>query len=150
MNPYLPTWLLVGAMSLAPGSVLAQDQGAQANGPVAGALELELNDAMAVDGGCRLTFLVENGVGGDLSALSLETAMMNIEGRVAQVTLFDFGDLSAGRPRVRQFDLSELACEDLGTVLINGVTACEGTGIEPGACQSALTLSSRVVIDLAG
>ena len=113
-------------------------------------LSVELNGAEVVDGGCRLTFFVENGLGGDLGVLSLETAVLGLDRQVEQLTLFDFGELPAGRPRVRQFDLPDLACEAIGVVLINGVAACEGPGVEPGACQSALGLSSRTDIGLLG
>lgn len=115
-----------------------------------GALSIELNDASEAEGGCRLTFLVENALGADLTALSLEAAVLTTEGQVQQVTLFDFGDLPEGRPRVRQFDLPDLSCEAIGQVLINDIASCEGAGVGAGACMSGLGLSSRTDIDLIG
>lgn len=139
---------------LAAGTTSAQDAAPAETVPTAevqaSTLSIELNDAVGADGGCRLTFLVENTLGADLTALSLETAVLTTEGQVHQVTLFDFGDLPAGRPRVRQFDLPDLSCEAIGQVLINDVAACEGAGVDPGACQSGLDLSSRTDIDLIG
>ena len=125
----------------------APEAASEAPEPTAG-LSVELNGAESVDGSCRLTFLVENGLGADLAALSLETVVLTAEGTVDQLTLFDFGALPAGRPRVRQFDLAGLACEAIGQVLINGVTACEG--VEEGACLANLRLSSRSDVELIG
>ncbi|MBP1806871.1 hypothetical protein [Rubellimicrobium aerolatum] len=141
--------LALSAALLIPVAAVAQDAAPPAAAPTP-ALSLELNDAAASDGGCRLTFLVENGLGTDLAALSLETAVLGADGRVRQVTLFDFGDLPQGRPRVRQFDLAGTSCEGIGQVLVNGVASCEGTGVEARACQSGLALTSRTAIELIG
>ena len=43
-----------------------------------------------------------------------------------------------------QFDLSGLACESISRVLINDVVACEGEGLEPKICLTALKPTSRL------
>jgi hypothetical protein len=112
----------------------------------AGSLSLELNRIDPLEGACRLTFLAENGLGADLQTLSLETVLIDREGRVERLTLFEFGALPNGVPRVRQFDLAGLACESLGRVLINGVADCSaGDG-----CAAGLDLSSRTDVELIG
>lgn len=113
-------------------------------------LGLELNGAETIEGGCRLTFLAENGLGSDLAALVMETVLFTTEGRVERLTLFDFGALPQGRPRVRQFDVEGLACTDLGQILVNGATECAGEGIAPVACIEALRARTRTDIELAG
>lgn len=118
--------------------VFAQDA------PAAPALSVELNGAETVEGACRLTFLVQNNLGVDLGQLALETVILTADGIVERLTLFDFRDLPADRPRVRQFDLGGLACEGIGAVLINGTSACAGDGIDATACGAAMTLTSRV------
>ena len=149
-QPFFSTALSAGFLSLAlllPARLHAQDGGAAAEP----ALSIELNDAAPGDqGGCRLTFVIQNGLGADLTNLSLETVVLTTEGQVERVTLFDFGELPAGRPRVRQFDLGGLDCESVGQVHTNHGCACEGTGTGADACMSALTLSSRTGIELAG
>lgn len=154
-QPFFSTTLRAGLLGLGlllPASLYAQDQGQdQDTTPAEPALSIDLNDAAPGEqGGCRLTFLIQNGLEADLTNLSLETVVLTTEGQVERVTLFDFGELPAGRPRVRQFDLSGLVCESVGQVLINDVAACEGIGIGSDACMPALTLSSRSGIDLAG
>lgn len=109
-------------------------------------LGVELNRLDQIEDACRLTFMAQNDLGADLTALSLETVLIDGEGRVERLTLFDFGALPAGIPRVRQFDLAALDCADLGRVLINGVAEC-GAG---GACADALDLSSRTDVEVLG
>ena len=154
-NPFLPSIQagILCLVMLSPIAALAQD--AAASDPVAAdapaaTLSVELNDASPEGSGCRLTFLVENGLATDLTSLSLETVVLTAEGRVEQLTLFDFGTLPADRPRVRQFDLANMTCDAIGQVLINGVTACEGAEVETDACMAGLALSSRTRIELLG
>jgi hypothetical protein len=114
------------------------------------ALGLELNTVSEAEGACRLTFLAENALGGDLDALVIEAVLFTTQGSVDRLTLFDFGALPAGRPRVRQFDLGGLSCDALGQVLVHGATECAGTGLAPGACIDALRLSTRTSVEVAG
>ena len=109
-------------------------------------LGLELNRVDPVDGACRLTFMAENELGADVDVLSLETVLIDTEGRVERLTLFEFGAVPYGVPRVRQFDIPGLACGALGRVLINGVAECSaGT-----ACAEGLDLSSRTAVEVVG
>lgn len=66
------------------------------------------------------------------------------------LTLFDFGALPAGRPRVRQFVVPGQECAALGSVLINGVVTCTAPGLEATACETGLSVSSRTNVDLIG
>ena len=110
------------------------------------ALVLDLNRVDQVEGACRLTFVAQNDLGADLDALSVETVLIDATGRVDRLTLFDFGALPHGVPRVRQFDIPGLACEALARVLINGVAQCSAGE----ACTGALRLSSRTNVEVIG
>jgi len=109
-------------------------------------LSIELNRIDPMDGACRLTFLAENALGTDLDVLSLETVLIDAEGRVDRLTLFDFGALPDGVPRVRQFDVPDLECGTLGRVLINGVAECSAGE----NCADALRLSTRTDVEVIG
>lgn len=109
-------------------------------------LALELNRIDPLDATCRLTFMAENALGADLDALALETVLIDSDGRVDRLTLFEFGALPDGVPRVRQFDILGLSCDALGRVLINGVAECSaGT-----ACAEGLELSTRTDVEVIG
>lgn len=142
--------LLLPLLFALAGTAQAQEEAGKADPAASPSLALELNGAEPVDQGCRLTFLLRNGLGADLEALSLETVILTGDGQVERLTLFDFGTVPADRPRVRQFDLAGLSCGNLGQVLVNGATACEGEGLGESACIDALDLSSRVEAELIG
>ncbi|MEM9709378.1 MAG: hypothetical protein AAF871_11345 [Pseudomonadota bacterium] len=113
-------------------------------------LGLELNSASESENACRLTFLVSNELGIDVASLVLEIVVFKASGGLDRLTLFDFQEIPAGRPRVRQFDVSDVPCGDIGSVLVNGVDACDGAGLDTSSCLDALTLSSRTGIDMLG
>ncbi|WP_323006447.1 hypothetical protein [Pseudorhodobacter sp.] len=111
-------------------------------------LAVELNtaeDLGATTGmACRLSFLAENKLGADLSAVVFEVVVLNAQGQVDRLTLLDFQDLPQGRKRVRQFDLPGVACDSVAQLLINAANTCTGEGVDPGACMKGLAVTSRV------
>ncbi len=114
------------------------------------ALTLELNAAETIGDNCRLTFVLSNGTTRDIDQLVAETVLFSEGGGVVLLTLFDFGALPAGRPRVRQFQVPDRSCNRLGQVLVNGLSTCTIGGAASGTCLEALGLSSRVDIGLEG
>lgn len=144
-----PIQIFLFAVTLAgPGSLaLAQDEPETVVKP---GLQIELNDAADVDGTCRISFVVENRLGADLSEAVFETVLFDASGAVERLTLFDMRDLPAGRPRVRQFQIDGVPCTGIGRILINGAQTCTGKGVAEGACMDTLTLTSRTEIELLG
>lgn len=113
-------------------------------------LLLELNTVQEVNGACRLTFLVQNETGSDIEKAAFETVIFDSSGRVVTLSLFDFRDLPADRPRVRQFGLPDLNCDSIGRVLINGANSCVVDGSESDICATGLNLTSRIDVELLG
>ena len=113
-------------------------------------LSIELNATEQVDQSCRMSFLIRNGHEADVESAVFEAVLFDAEGRVDRLTLFDFGTLPAGRPRVRQFLLSNLDCGSLGQVLINGAETCEAGELGETACTEGLELNSRADVELIG
>ncbi|MEP6568101.1 MAG: hypothetical protein ABJB10_23430 [Mesorhizobium sp.] len=109
-------------------------------------LSLELNGAQPSDKGCRLTFVVANNLGADLSKAAFEIALFNDAGVVDRLTVLDFKDLPAGKTKVTRFDLAGTDCTKLGRVLINSATECVGAGVEPAACLRGLKTATKTGI----
>lgn len=124
--------------------VAFQPAHAQQTGP---ALSLELNAAQPSDKGCRLTFVVNNGLGADLSKAAFEIALFNETGVVDRLTVLDFKELPAGKTRVTRFDLAGTECGKITRVLVNSATECAGNGVEPAACMRSLKTASKAGID---
>jgi len=118
---------------------------AQQSAPVP-ALTLELNAAQASDKGCRLTFVVSNNLGADLSKAAFEIALFNEAGVVDRLTVLDFKELPAGKTKVTRFDLAGADCTKVSRVLINSATECAGTGVEPNACMRELKTNTKTGI----
>ncbi|MBQ2259820.1 MAG: hypothetical protein II336_00455 [Loktanella sp.] len=108
-----------------------------------GGIALDLNRLDQVDNACRLTFVTDNNLT-DLSALALETVLFDQDGRVAALTLFDFGALPAGARRVRQFDVAGQDCAAIAQVLVNGVASCTGDAVDTPICAQALRVTGSV------
>ncbi len=115
-----------------------------------GQLSVELNAVQDVGGACRLTFVVENQTSLAIEQAVFETVIFDGTGGVVSLSLYDFRDLPTGRPRVRQFDVPGMGCDNIGRALINGANACLVDGAQNGVCQDGLTLSSRISVELLG
>ena len=148
--PHCARFLLAAALCLAgtgPAPGLAETSDAEA----APRLGLALNTVSATEaGGCRLTFVIRNNLGAAIEKLVAEAVLFDTEGRVATMTLFDFGNLPEARPRVRQFDLATPSCDGISEILVNGIGTCEGEGLAPAACLDGLRLSSDTDIEVTG
>lgn len=134
---------ILAAFTAAASWVAFQPARAQQPAP---ALSLELNAAQPSDKGCRLTFVVNNGLGADLSKAAFEIALFNDAGVVDRLTVLDFRELPAGKTRVTRFDLSGTDCGKIGRVLVNSATECAGNGVEPTACMRSLKTASKAGI----
>ncbi|MCC5777670.1 hypothetical protein H7H48_01290 [Nitratireductor sp. B36] len=106
-------------------------------------IKLELNALQKSDKGCRIAFVVENAMGKDIAKAAYEIALFTKEGLVDRLLVLDFQDLPNEKTKVRRFDLAEADCDEIGRVLINDASACEGDGIEPGDCIGRLEATSR-------
>ncbi len=124
------------------GGALAQE----AASPAPAALSLELNGAQPSDKGCRLTFVVTNGLGADLGKAAFEIALFNDAGVVDRLTVLDFKDLPKGKTKVTRFDLAGTDCGKISRVLVNSATQCEGTGVDPNACTRQLKTETKAKI----
>lgn len=129
---------VVLATSIVPAH--AEDQ------PVAPGLAIELNAVQPGDGGCKVTFLAVNGFATELRRAAVETALFDATGAIERIVTLDFKALSPGKSKVLQFQLAGLDCANLGRVLINDITACDGDGLAPDACLAGLVTSSRAAI----
>lgn len=139
--------LAVAVLVATPLAVIAQEEGAAHAAP---SISVEMNSTLQLEGACQLTFMLTNGLGADVASLIFETVLLTKEGAVDRLTLFDMRDLPSGSPRVRQFNVPSLTCDELGQVLINGVAECSGDGIETAACSGALNYSTRIDVEILG
>lgn len=109
-------------------------------------ITLELNGAEPSDKGCRLTFVVNNGLGGELAQAAFEIALFNADGVVDRLMVLDFKELPVGKTKVSRFDIAGADCGKISRVLINHATECTGTGVEPAACMRQLKTDTKTSV----
>ena len=131
-----PALFAVLALSLTP--ALAQE-----TAPTTPTLALELNALQAADTGCRVTFLATNTLGAAVDRAGIEIAFFAGDGAIDRIVTLDFKGLTEGKTKVLQFQLNDLACDDISRLLVNDITACEGTGLAPTACLDGLVTTTR-------
>lgn len=129
MRLYQKAWACaIFALSLGtPGGAWAQD----------GGIKLQLNRAETEGNDCRMTFVVDNGTGGDLSAAAYEVAVYATNGPVINLVVMDFGPLVAGRTRVVQFDVPDVDCSAIGQLSVNDPPV--NCGVANGGAADACT-----------
>lgn len=111
-------------------------------------ISIQLNEAVTVEGACRLTFVIRNDLPGTVQELGLDLVMFDTSEGVSGYAAVDFGELPAGKTRVRQYDVFKGDCASIARVLLNDVRACEIGGGAATDCLPLLRLSSRSGIDL--
>ena len=119
-------------------------------GPVhgqTGELSVELNRMDATDGGCSVYFVLENGTGRSFEDLSLDLVMFDTDGVVASRLAVQFAPLSSGKTALRVFDVPDLACGDMGRMLLNDAVGCRDAEGREGGCLAAVATASRTEVE---
>ncbi len=106
-------------------------------------ISIELNRLQETDSGCRTILVFTNRMSTPVDLMSVETVLFDKDERVDRFLLLRTRDLPAGKIRVQQFDVQGMQCGNIGRVLLNDVTECQGEGLSPAYCLANLELSSR-------
>jgi hypothetical protein len=109
-------------------------------------ITLELNRLEAREGACRAVFLIRN-PGPALDELRFDFALFDRAGVITRRIAVDLGPIPAEKTQVKSFDVGGIACEGIGSVLLNDITACRIGGAVRNDCLSQLSLSSRAGIE---
>lgn len=104
-------------------------------------VRIELNSIENADKHCRLNFVIENKSHVAIESMKLDLVAFGGDGGILRRLITEMGPVRAVKTIVRTFVFDD-ECRQLGSILVNDVTAC--TPGEPGACLDGLALSSRV------
>lgn len=125
--------LLIVVGALAPAAGLAQ---------TAGSVNIQLNKLEPDGDACRAYIVLENGAEHSFEALRLDLVMFGNDGVIARRLAVDAAPLAAGRTSVRVFGISDVACENIGRVLLNDVLTCADANGELQDCMERITPES--------
>ena len=114
-----------------------------ANSAASPAVMLELNKLEPQGKACRAYIVVDNPSETAFEAFKLDLVLFRTDGIIDRQLLIDLAPVRAGKKSVKIFDLDALACDAIGSVLVNQVAECrDATGPVPD-CADRLRLSSR-------
>lgn len=136
---------LAALLTVLAGPSFGQDQSAaEAAAAPEGAIMVELNKLVSTDNACQIYFVVDNRGPEPLKELQVDAYLFSKEGVILRGVALPFTDLRSGRTSVSAFDLPDLACDDVGRVLVNKVLVCtDGEGAPVEGCGDRLTVTSR-------
>lgn len=107
-------------------------------------IAVEFNDLQPADKGCRAVFVLNNGLEKPLAELTLRVVAFDKDQRAKLFLSLSTGALPQGKTRVLRFDLGDgVACGSIGRLVLDDVTKCDGAGLDPAACLSAIKVTTR-------
>jgi hypothetical protein len=102
---------------------------------------LELNTIESVENRCRLNFVIENKSDTTVDSMKLDLVVFGSDGGILRRLLTEMGPVRPLKTAVRAFVI-DVECGQIGSVLVNDVTACAPRN--PNDCLDGLALSSRL------
>lgn len=133
----LGTSVLATSAMLLTGSVSATD---------AQRLAVELNALKPAGSSCQMALLFTNQLEADVQALSLELVVFDGKGIMDRVLRVKSSDLPAGKMRLMLFNLEDLECASVGSILVNDMTGCQGPGLSAQVCAEAVSASHKTSV----
>ncbi|TGD96393.1 Tat pathway signal protein [Methylobacterium nonmethylotrophicum] len=105
-------------------------------------LRVELNKLETAGEACKAVLIVENGKGGPIRSLRLDLYAFDPDGVVQKRSLVELGPVPARKTALRQFEISPTPCAQVGRVLLNDVTACDGQDLTRETCLERIEPAS--------
>jgi hypothetical protein len=142
--------LLQQAAVLALGLLTAGVPAVWAETPVAGGkLAVELNKFEEIaGGGCRAYFLFRNDTGASFEGFQMSLAIFNKDGVIDRLLSVDAAPLPVARTTLKLFEVPQIACADIGQVLLHDIPVCKPQNAEPTDCFPLIDLKSRTTAPL--
>ena len=127
------------------GTVLVVGGSAKASSDTIG---VELNKLNPEGNGCQAYFVFDNQSGSEYGELKVDLVVFNSEEVVERRFAMDIAPLEAKKRTVKLFELKEMSCDKIGSLLINGVLECKEGKHTRSDCVDRLVPSSRIDVKL--
>jgi len=113
-----------------------------------GMISIELNKAEDTEQGCNSLLLFDNQSGHQLNRFQVDLVLFDDKGVHARRLLLDMAPLYDDKKVVASFLMNDLACNQIGSMLVNALPNCaNSTGAELD-CLGMLDVSSKSSIPL--
>lgn len=117
--------------------------GAPAAGAQSDELRIELNRLEKRAAGCRVHLVLENTSPRAYTSYRLDLVVFGADGVIARRLALETAPLRASKTMVKEFELIDLTCKQVGRILLNDVSQCEFVGGQSDDCIAATRVSSR-------
>jgi len=132
-------------MTFAACAIFACEASAEASKDSVG---IELNKLSDEADGCHAYFVFHNQGNDDYRKLKIDLVIFNSEDIFERRFAMEVAPLDAEKRTVKLFELKKMACDKIGSFLINGVLECEQNRRKQKECVQRLVPSSRVDVNL--
>lgn len=133
------------ASGVAAQSATPAPAAAAATGP---AIAIELNKLETTDKGCRAYLVVNNPGDTAYPSYKLDLVLFQADGVIGRRMALDLAPLRPNKKTVKLFDLEGIACDKIGSFLINDVMDCKSGDGAADSCLARLTASSLSTVKL--
>lgn len=138
LNPKGAAWAFFAA-AIASGCLVSV---APALADPAKQITLELNKLEPQDKSCRAYLVVSNDGETVYQSFKLDLVMFQPDGVIGKRFALDLAPIKAGKKTVKLFDLDGVACDKVGSFLVNDIMECKSDGAAADDCLARLQLSS--------
>jgi len=107
-----------------------------------GSLAIELNKLEPQEHGCRAYIVVTNVRPIFYKSLKLDLVVFQTDGIIGRRFAIEFGPLAPEKRSVKLFEIEDVQCEQIGSLLINDVLACEIESAQATDCLAEIAPSS--------
>lgn len=148
MSPKLVPGMLgrvTAGVVMCVGAALAAVSAAHAAGP---AISIELNKLETQGTSCRSFLVIQNDSETALQNLKLDLIIFQTDNVIARRFAIDLAPLKAQKKSVKLFDLDGLACDRIGSMLINDVVECKADQGPLEDCLKGITVKSLSNVQL--
>jgi hypothetical protein len=109
---------------------------------------LELNKLETYDKGCRAYIVVNNLTDVAYPAFKLDLVLFQTDGVIGRRFALDLAPVRAQKKTVKLFELDGVACDKIGSFLINDVMDCKIESGPAESCLQKLTTSTLTTVQL--
>jgi hypothetical protein len=112
-------------------------------------VEIELNKLEARGNDCQAYFVFNNKSRTNYQEFKVDLVIFRPDGVIERRFAMEIAPLEAEKRTVKLFELNETACDEIGSLLINGVLACKASRKQKkNDCLGQLVPQSRLDVEL--
>jgi hypothetical protein len=109
-----------------------------------GRLTIEINKFEEIEGGgCRAFFLFQNATPTSFEGFEMSLAIFNKSGVIDRLLSIDAAPLPVARTTLKLFEIPQIACTDIGQVLLHDVPICKPQNADNTDCYPLIDLNSK-------